>query len=108
MLDLICVCFCSLPPLLLGLSSPVWVSAAFRGVQSLAPSEEGARIGLDVALKGSFLKESPLRLWFPPVAQKSLCRGERLFSEISLSPLWLYLPQKNREGTLGCLEGVHA
>ena len=34
------------------------------------------------------------------------CRGERLFSEISLSPLWLYLPQKNREGTLGCLGGT--
>lgn len=38
-------------------------------------------MGLKVALKGSFPKESPLRLCFPPVAQKShFSAEERGFS----------------------------
>lgn len=38
-------------------------------------------MGLEVALKGSFPKESPLRLCFPPVAQKShFSAEERGFS----------------------------
>lgn len=65
-------------------------------------------MGLEVALKGSYQKESPLRLLLLCSSPEKLlcCRRQRLFSEISLSPLWLCFPQKNREGALGCLRGA--
>ena len=63
---------------------------------------------LEVALKGSYRKESPLRLLLLSSSPDKLlcCCGQRLVSEISLSPLWLCLPKKNREGALGCLRGA--